>query len=75
MKGIDHPLTGARYERDADGAGDHVVLVTQGARWGRFSVDGSWLDGELRDCDPHLCAWVAGPQVAHHRIAEAHPTD
>ena len=71
MKGIYHPLTGALYERDGDGG----LRVTDGERSGRFSVDGSWLEGELRDCDPHLCAWVAGPQVAHHRIAEAPPAD
>ncbi len=66
MKGIYHPLTRALYERDGEGA----VLVTAGDRRGRFRPDGSWLDGELRECDPQLCGWVAGPQVPHHRIAE-----
>lgn len=65
MKGIVHPLTGALYERDGEGA----ILVTAGDRQGRFQPDGSWIDGELRECDPQLCGWVAGPQVAHHRIA------
>ncbi len=71
VKGIVHPLTRALYERDGEGG----LLVTDGERWGRFSVDGSWLEGELRDCDPQLCGWVAGPQVPHHRIAEAHTHD
>ena len=71
MKGLYHPLTGALYERQADGR----LLVTNGGRWGRFSVDGSWLEGELRECDPQLCGWVAGPQVPHHRIAEARTAD
>ncbi len=72
MKGIVHPLSGALYERDrAVGApGEVVVLVTDGAREGRFRSDGSWIEGSLTDCDPHLCGWVAGPQVPHHRIAE-----
>lgn len=72
MKGIVHPLTGARYERDrpVDAPGDVIVIVTDRDREGRFRPDGSWIEGELTDCDPQLCGWVAGPQVPHHRIAE-----
>lgn len=70
MKGIYHPLTGALYERDPDSNADVVLLVTDGDRWGRFKPDGTWIEGELRDCDPQLCGWVAGPQVPHHRIAK-----
>ncbi len=73
MKGIYHPLTGALYERDptvtTGEASAPVLLVTAGERWGRFRPDGTWLEGELRECDPQLCGWVAGPQVPHHRIA------
>ena len=39
-----------------------------GAR-GMFAVDGHWLSGELRECDPQLCGWVGGPQIANHRTA------
>ncbi len=67
MKGLYHPLTGALYERD----GEEAILVTVGGRWGRFQSDGCWVEGELRECDPQLCGWVAGPQVPHHRIAPA----
>jgi hypothetical protein len=69
VKGIRHPLTGALYERDGEGN----VVVTHDGRWGRFTVEGRWLEGELVDGDPQLAGWVAGPQVPHHRIAEAHP--
>ncbi|NNE75063.1 MAG: transposase [Acidimicrobiales bacterium] len=68
MKGIKHPFTGALHERDGHGN----VLVTQGDKQGLFRPDGSWVAGELRECDPQLCGWVAGPQVANHRVAEAH---
>ena len=67
MKGLRHPFTGALYEPDGEG----IVLITDGDRQGRFRSDGSWISGALRECDPQLCGWVAGPRVAHHRIAEA----
>lgn len=66
MRGIYHPITGALYERD----GEDILLVTDGDRSGRFRPDGTWIDGELREADPQLCGWVAGPQVPHHRIAK-----
>ena len=69
MKGIYHPLTRALYERDADA---NVFVTGSDGRQGRFTAKGIWLDGQLRDCDPQLCAWVVGPQIPHHRIAEAH---
>jgi len=70
VKGIVHPLTGALHERDGEIDGMVVVKVTSGDRWGRFRPDGSWIEGELRECDPQLAGWVAAPQIAHHRIAE-----
>ena len=51
------------------------MLVTDGERWGRFQADGRWIEGDLRECDPQLCGWVAAPQIPHHRIAEAHTAD
>lgn len=64
--GIVHPFTKALYERDGEGR----ILVTQGDRWGRFNRDGSWVEGDLRECDPQLCNWVGGPQVANHRVGD-----
>lgn len=63
-EGLVHPFTKALYERDGTGN----LLVTDGDKQGRFRPDGSWIDGELRECDPHLCGWVAGPQVENHRV-------
>ena len=80
MLGVRHPFTHALYEQDGSGN----VLVTEpgepgeangdGKRWGRFTRDGRWLEGELRECDPHLCGWVAGPLIANHRMVESVPT-
>ncbi len=67
MNGIHHPFTRALYEQDGTGN----VLVTDGERQGRFTSQGQWLDGELRECDPQLCGWVAGPQMLNHRMSES----
>ncbi len=66
MLGIRHPFTHALYEQDGQGH----ILVTDDARWGRFTTEGRWLEGELRECDPHLCGWVGGPIIANHRLVE-----
>jgi hypothetical protein len=64
-KGMKHPFGRALYEQDGQGN----VLVTQpDGTWGRFRTDGSWIDGELRECDPHLAGWIGGPMVTHHRV-------
>jgi hypothetical protein len=69
MLGIYHPFSGALYERDGHGN----LLVTDGERWGRFRRDGSWIEGELRECDPQLAGWVVGPIIANHRVVESVP--
>ena len=65
MRGITHPFTKALYEQDGTGN----IRVTDGARCGIFGADGHWISGELRECDPQLCGWIAGPQIANHRVA------
>lgn len=41
---------------------DGCVRVERDGVWGLFSVDGRWIDGELRSADPHMCIWIgAGP--------------
>lgn len=64
MRGIVHPFSRALYEVDEHGN----IRVTDGDRTGTFDVQGRWLAGELRECDPQLCGWVGGPQVANHRL-------
>jgi hypothetical protein len=65
MRGITHPFSRALYEQDSTGN----IRVTDHGRFGIFGTDGHWISGELRDCDPQLCGWVGGPQIANHRVA------
>ena len=65
MRGIVHPFTRALYEQDGNGN----IRVTDEGREGIFGLDGHWVSGELRECDPQLCGWVGGPQIANHRVA------
>ncbi|MDP9464967.1 MAG: transposase [Actinomycetota bacterium] len=68
MRGIIHPFTKALYEQDGTGN----IRVTHRSRVGIFGSDGHWISGELRECDPQMCGWVAGPQIASLRIAVEH---
>lgn len=54
-----HPLSGALYDVEPDG----TVRVEQDGHTGWFSADGEWLRGDLHHVDPHLCLWLAGPQL------------
>lgn len=65
MLGIVHPFTKALYEQDGHGN----VRVTRDGQVGVFTPEGAWLEGELFEADPHLCGWVGGPKLAHHRIS------
>jgi hypothetical protein len=65
VNGIRHPFTNALYEQD--GLGN--ILVTHGHRSGLFGLDGHWISGELRECDPQLCGWVGGPQTTNYRFS------
>lgn len=64
--GIRHPFTGALYEQH-----DGKIKVTSGDDEGIFSIEGEWVSGDLRECDPQLCGWVGGPQFANHRMSES----
>lgn len=54
MRGLEHPLSGARYELEPGG----TVTVHHQGRTGSFDGRGRWLAGELRWADPHLCGWL-----------------
>ena len=74
--GIKHPFTGALYERyESDDGGPGRIRVTHGEQQGVFTDQGKWVSGELRECDPQLCGWVAGPQFTNHRMSEAAKRD
>ncbi len=66
MQGMVHPFTGALYERDK--TEQSLVRVSLDGRSGLFRPDGVWVSGEIYTADPHLCGWIAGPKLIHHRL-------
>lgn len=67
MRGLIHPFSRALYELTEDGH----VKVSHDGRSGIFTVSGRYVSGEIRDCDPQVCGWVGGPQIANHRVIAA----
>lgn len=69
MRTIKHPLSGAFYDLTVNG----TIEVTKDARRGLFTEHGVWLEGEIRQADPHLCLWIAGKQLPNRfqQAAEA----
>jgi len=55
-----HALSGALYDVNDDGT---VSVTSRNGVTGTFTSDGRWLSGELTHADPHLCIWLAGPQL------------
>ena len=64
MNGIRHPFTFALYEPE-----DGMVRVTHEGRSGLFTAEGRWISGDLREADPQLCGWTAGPRVVSRRVS------
>jgi hypothetical protein len=54
-----HPLSKAIYEVRDDG----LITVEQNGAVGVFTADGEYVSGDVHHADPHLCGWLAGPQV------------
>ena len=69
MLGIRHPFGGALYEQDGDG--NIRVTLADESKTGLFTDKGKHISGELRECDPQLCGWVAGPIMLNHRMSES----
>lgn len=61
-----HPLTKALYLAESPDR----VRVTQGEQWGLFDRTGGWIEGELRQCDPQMCIWLAGLALVEARNRE-----
>jgi hypothetical protein len=59
MTVLRHPLSGAIYTLRDDG----LVDVENNGLKGVFSFDGRFKGGDLRQADPHLLLWIAGPQL------------
>jgi len=58
-----HPLTRAQYQAE----GPNLVRVADGDKWGLFDRFGGWIEGELRQCDPQMCIWLAGLVIVEER--------
>ena len=54
-----HPLSGAIYEVRVDG----LLDVSLEDKVGVFTPQGGYVSGDVHHADPHLCGWLAGPQV------------
>ncbi len=55
-----HPLNGWIYEHIGDGV---VEVSTPKGLSGKFTSDAKWLEGELKDANPHMCLWAGGYQL------------
>jgi hypothetical protein len=60
VRTIKHPLSGALYDLTDDSL---VQVTARDGAVGLFDAEGRWLSGALRQCDPHLCVWIAGRQL------------
>jgi hypothetical protein len=63
--GLRHPFTQALYERADDGL---VQVTTADGVVGLFRRDGRWVSGDLKEADPQLCGWIAGPKLGSTRV-------
>ena len=61
-----HPLNGWLYEDQGD---ETVKVTTPKGVTGTFTVNAQWIEGELKDANPHLCLWVAGRQLPESAMA------
>lgn len=59
MTVLRHPLSGATYSLREDG----LVEVENNGLTGVFAFDGRHHSGKLRQADPHMLLWIAGPQL------------
>jgi hypothetical protein len=60
VRTINHPLSGATYDLQADGS---VRVVAKDGSIGIFDKNGEWQSGELKQADPHLCLWIGGKEL------------
>ncbi len=58
--GLVHATAGNASCRLDDG---NVAVTSRHGETGVFTPDGEWIEGDLHHADPHLCGWLAGPQL------------
>ena len=59
MAVLKHPVSGATYTLRDDG----LVRVENNGLSGVFAWNGQYRSGDLRQADPHMLLWIAGPQL------------
>ena len=60
MRQRKHALSGALYDVRDDG---NLTVTSRDGKVGVFKPDGRWVSGDVYHADPHLCGWLAGPQL------------
>lgn len=61
MRSIRHPLSGALYDLEANGA---IRVTGRDGRTGLFLADGTYIRGDIHSADPHLCGWIGGRDLS-----------
>jgi phenylpropionate dioxygenase-like ring-hydroxylating dioxygenase large terminal subunit len=69
---VRHPFSGFLYERADEG---RVRVIDHDGTVSLFDEGGRWLDGPLREADPHLCRWVGGPLLPGSEASPVPPTE
>ena len=59
MPSMKHSRSGALYTVRKDG---NVDVENNGVK-GVFTSNGRYVSGDIRQADPHLILWLAGPQL------------
>jgi len=59
MTVLKHPISGATYTLMGNG----LVEVENNGLKGTFAFNGQYQSGDLRQADPHMLLWMAGPQL------------
>jgi hypothetical protein len=60
MRTIRHPLSGGTYDLTEEGT---IRVVDRDGRVGVFDATGTWISGDLKQSDPHLCLWIGGKEL------------
>lgn len=64
MPKLRHAVSGAIYDLEPDGL---IRVETVDGKTGWFNADASWHHGDVKEADPHIIGWVAGPRLANTR--------
>jgi len=68
MAQLKHPISGAVYSLQPSG----LVRVDNNGSTGYFTADGRYHCGDIRQADPHMVQWLAGPKLPDGMAARRH---